>query len=131
MSLFNGLIPLTNRLSRRPAPTDDERFIVPVYDIKESDDAYGLEVALPGVSRDGLDLQVDKDELVVTGRRRWRTPKDWSEIFRETDDATYRLRVELNDSVNVDKINAELEQGILRVTLPKADAVRPRRIDVN
>jgi len=132
MSLFRDLIPFrTAPLSRRPASTDDESFVLPVYDLKESTDAYGLEILLPAVAKDAVDLQVDHDELVVTARRRWQAPKGWTEVFRETADADYRLRVELDESINVEKINAELEQGVLRVTLPKAEALKPRKIDVS
>lgn len=131
MSLIRELNPFrANPLTRRTATKDDGEFVVPVYDIKESADAYGLEILLPGVVKDAVELQVDQNELVVTARRRWQAPQGWTEVFRETADADYRLRVDLSDAVNVEKINAELEQGVLRVTLPKAEALKPRKITV-
>lgn len=131
MSLIRELNPFrANPLARRTTPKDDGEFVVPVYDIKESADAYGLEILLPGVAKDAVELQVDQNELVVTARRRWQAPKGWTEVFRETADADYRLRVDLSDSVNLERINAELEQGVLRVTLPKAEALKPRKITV-
>ncbi|MGH8019432.1 MAG: Hsp20/alpha crystallin family protein, partial [Opitutaceae bacterium] len=105
-------------------------YAVPAYDIKEADEAYGLEVIVPGVARDAVELNVEQGELVITARRRWKAPEGWSGLFRETADANYRLRLDLNDVVDVEKINAELEQGILRVTLPKAEAVKPRKIAI-
>ncbi len=132
MSLFSELIPTrTNSLARRSADAEDEAFVVPAYDIKESADAYGVEILVPGVTKDALELQVDQSQLVITARRRWEAPKGWNEVFRETRDADYRLRVDLNESVDVEKINAELEQGVLRVTLPKAEALKPRKISVS
>ena len=131
MSLIRELNPFrANPLARRTATKDEGEFVVPVYDIKESADAYGLEILLPGVVKDAVELQVDQNELVVTARRRWQAPNGWTEVFRETADADYRLRVDLSDAVNVEKINAELEQGVLRVTLPKAEALKPRKITV-
>jgi len=132
MSLFREMIPFrTAPLARRTGAQEEESFVIPAYDIKESGDAYGLEILLPAVAKDAVELQVDQNELVITARRRWQAPKGWTEVFRETADADYRLRVDLNESVNVEKINAELEQGVLRVTLPKAEALKPRKIDVN
>lgn len=134
MSLFSELIPLRGlRPSRQNnGAADEERFVVPAYEFKQAGDAYGLEVLVPGVAKDAVEIQIDQGELVVTARRRWKAPEGWTELFRETvADAGYRLRVDLNDSVDVDKINAELEHGVLRVTLPKAEALKPRKIDVN
>lgn len=133
MSLFNELIPFRgSRATRRNGTVEDEQFVVPAYELKQAGDAYGLEVLVPGVTKDAVEIQIDQGELVVTARRRWKAPEGWTEVFRETAaDADYRLRVDLNESVDLDKINAELEHGVLRVTLPKAEALKPRRIDVS
>lgn len=132
MTLFNQLIPFRSfSPARSESATEQETFIAPPYELKESADAYGLEVFVPGVAKDAVELNVDKGELIITARRRWKAPEGWTEIFRETADADYRLRLDLNETVNLERINAELEQGILRVTLPKAEAVRPRKIDIS
>jgi HSP20 family protein len=131
MSLFSELIPSRSTYpARRNGASEDERFVVPAYAFKQTGDAYGIEVFVPGVAKDAVEIQIDQGELVVTARRRWKAPEGWTEVFRESADADYRLRVDLNDSVDVDKINAELEHGVLRVTLPKAEALKPRKIDI-
>jgi HSP20 family molecular chaperone IbpA len=133
MSLFNQLTPLRSHVPVARANgdvTEQESYVMPPYNIKESDDAYGLEVLIPGVAKDAVELNVKQDELIVTARRRWKAPEGWSELFRETEDADYRLRFDLNAVVDVDKINAELEQGVLRITMPKAEAVKPRKISI-
>jgi HSP20 family molecular chaperone IbpA len=132
MSLFNELIPFRSAaVARRRAAQEDENFVVPAYEFKQAGDAYGLELFVPGVAKDAVEIAIDQGELVITARRRWKAPEGWTEVFRETADADYRLRVDLNESVNVDKINAELEHGVLRVTLPKAEALKPRKIAVS
>jgi HSP20 family molecular chaperone IbpA len=131
MSLFRELIPSRFAPSRPNGIAPSERFVVPAYDFKQAGDAYGLEVFVPGVSKDAIEIQVEQGELVITARRRWKAPEGWTELFRETADVDYRLRVELNDSVDADKINAELENGVLRVTLPKSEALKPRKIDIS
>ncbi|RME66864.1 MAG: Hsp20/alpha crystallin family protein [Verrucomicrobia bacterium] len=130
MALFKDLVPFRSAVPANRAEGEEERYIVPAYDLKEAHDAYGLEVDLPGVAKDDVNLEVEQDQLVITARRKWTAPKDWKEVFRETPAAHYRLRLDLNESVNVDGINAELCNGVLRVTLPKAEAIKPRRIEI-
>lgn len=133
MSFFSQIMPFQSvRPATRTTDSNGEReYVVPAYEVKESPDAFGLEVFMPGVGKDAIEISLDQGELVVTGSRSWKSPDGWTEIFRESSLFDYRLRLDLNDAVNVDKINAELEQGVLRLTLPKAEALKPRRIDVN
>lgn len=133
MSLFNNILPSNQntRSERRNGGGEGEPFLTPAYELKQNGDNYGLEIFVPGVAKDAVEIQVDQGELVVTARRRWKAPEGWTEVFRETADADYRLRVDLNDAVDVDKINAELEHGVLRVTLPKAEALKPRKIGIS
>lgn len=131
MSLFDQLIPSRGNRAQNSNGTESERFVAPAYDLKEAGEAYGLEVFVPGVAKDAVEISVDQGELAVTARRRWKAPESWTEIFRETPAADYRLRIDLNEAVNVDAISAELEAGVLRVTLPKAEAFKPRKIDVS
>jgi HSP20 family molecular chaperone IbpA len=98
--------------------------------LTESDDAFALTVQLPGVARDGLDVTVEQDVLRVVGRRAWTPPAGWSALHRETSDAPFALAVALGQTVAADRIAAELRDGVLRLSLPKAEAVRPRRIAV-
>ena len=131
MSLFDQLIPSRANRVQNSNGTETENFVAPAYDLREAGDAYGLEVFVPGVGKDAVEISVDQGELVVTARRRWKSPEGWAEVFRETAAADYRLRLDLNEAVNVDTISAELEAGVLRVTLPKVEAFKPRRIDVS
>lgn len=133
MSLFNQLIPFQSlRPVRRNGGSDDEqKYVIPAYRVREANDAFGLEVFVPGVVKKGVELEVEQDQLVITARRDWKAPEGWSEVFRETPAEDYRLRLNLSESVAVDKINAELEQGVLRVTLPKAEELKPRKIEIH
>lgn len=132
MALFNQLIPFRSyRPARANGKDDDTVYVTPAHEVKEANDAYGLEVFLPGVARDAVEIGIDQGALVVTARRHWKAPDGWTEVFRETSDADYRLNLDLNEAVDVDKINAVLEDGVLQVTLPKAEALKPRKIAVN
>lgn len=136
MTLFNQLVPrLSRAISRREdnnsTSTEPEFTLKPVYELKENTDAWGLTVHLPGVAKDGLELSAEDGLLTIRGRRSWQKPEGWTSLYRETADAPYALTLEHDNSVDVEKIHAELKDGVLRVSLPKAEAVKPRKIAVN
>lgn len=136
MTLFNQLVPrLSRAIARREensnASTEPEFTLKPVYELKENAEAWGLTVYLPGVAKDGLELSAEDGVLTIRGRRAWQKPEGWTQLYRETVDAPYALSLEHDNSVDVEKIHAELKDGVLRVALPKAEAVKPRKITVN
>lgn len=136
MTLFNQIVPrLSRALSRHDesgqTSTEPEFTLKPVYELKENAEAWGLTVQLPGVAKDGLELSAEDGVLSIRGRRVWQKPEGWTQLYRETVDAPYALALEHDNSVDVDKIHAELKDGVLRVSLPKAEAVKPRKIAVN
>lgn len=136
MTLFNQLVPrLSRAIARREensnASTEPEFTLKPVYELKENAEAWGLTVYLPSVAKDGLELSAEDGVLTIRGRRAWQKPEGWTQLYRETVDAPYALSLEHDNSVDVEKIHAELKDGVLRVALPKAEAVKPRKITVN
>lgn len=137
MTLFNQLVPrLSRAISRRDnndtsVASDSEFTIKPLYELKETDEAWGLTVHLPGVAKDGLEISVEENVLSIRGRRAWAKPEGWTQLYRESVDAPFALALEHDNSVDVEKIHAELKDGVLRVSLPKAEAVKPRKIAVN
>lgn len=136
MTLLNTLIP---SLSRSPASqsTDRQRpgelgqTIKPAYEIKETPDAFGVTVFLPGVSKDGLDLTAEEGHLRIIGRRSWKQPEGWTSLYRETADAAFELVLSHENAIDIDKVAAELRDGVLRVSLPKHEALKPRKIAIN
>lgn len=131
MSLLNQLIPFRGYRPVRTNGEDNTVYVTPAHELKTAEDAYGLEVFVPGVARDAVEIETDQGTLVITARRRWKAPEGWTEVFRETPEADYRLNLDLNEVVDVDKITAVLEDGVLRVTLPKAEALKPRKIAIS
>ncbi len=131
MSLFNSLIP---SLSRSPGDDDsatDVPTVRPAYEIKETADAWGVTVSLPGVTKDGLEITAEEGQIRITGRRAWKQPESWTSLYRETADAPFELLLANEGTVDVDKIAAELRDGVLRVSLPKHEALKPRKIAVS
>jgi len=135
MSLFNQIVPSLARTLGRHEESEGgnsaEFTVKPVYEINETPEAWGLTVQLPGVARDGLDLTVEENVVTLRGRRTWKQPAGWTSLYRESVDAPYELVLEHGNVVDLDKIHAELKDGVLRVSLPKTEAVKPRKIAVN
>jgi len=137
MNLFNQIVPrLSRSVGRRDqdgggTAAESEFTVKPAYEVKETAEAFGLTVHLPGVDRDGLDLTAEEGLLTVRGRRGWKAPEGWTAVYRESVDAPYELTLEHDNTVDVEKIHAELKDGVLRISLPKAEAVKPRKIAIN
>ncbi len=103
----------------------------PQYDVSENEDAFSVRVSLPGVSRDGVDISLEDDTLTVVGTRTNDVPEGWRPLRRELETGDYRLSLRLNVPVNEAKIKAHVADGVLDLSLPKADEVKPRKIKVS
>lgn len=134
MSLFDTLIPALTRTPVRQensATSDLGPTLKPAYEVKENADGYNLVVYLPGVTKDGLELTAENGQVTVVGKRSWKQPEGWTALYRESADAAFYLVLTHENAIDADKIAAELNDGVLRVTLPKSEAVKPRKIAVN
>ena len=106
-----------------------EQFIAPVATVLENTDGYILEVEMPGVGKESLEMWVENNELTILGRRS--TPSvEGTPIHRESRSENFRRSFELDPSIDAGKISAKIEQGVVTLTLPKAEQVKPRKIAV-
>lgn len=103
----------------------------PAYDVSENADDFNVRVNLPGVSREGVDISIEDEVLHITGTRTKVIAEGWRPLRRELPDSDFRLDLRLNVAVNEAKIKAKVADGILDLTLPKADEVKPRKIKVS
>ncbi len=134
MSLFQSLIPSLTRTPALPAnggANESGPIVKPAYEIKEADDAYELTVYLPGVNKDGLEITAEEGQLRITGRNAWKQPEGWTALHRESADVPYELVLTHDNALDADKIAAEIRDGVLRVSLPKQEALKPRKIAVS
>jgi HSP20 family protein len=120
-------------LTRENRDTDraqTEQFIAPSASVIEAGDGYTLELEMPGVTKAGLDISVENNELTIIGRRS--LPKiEGTLIHHESRPENFRRTFELDPSIDGDKISAKIEQGLMTLTLPKAEHVKPRKITVS
>lgn len=105
----------------------------PPIDIYETTDGLVLYADLPGVSADGLDLQVQDNRLALFGRvtRKPTEVNDAEVVHQEYKIGDYLRSFILSDEVDHDRITARLNNGVLRVELPRAKRTEPRRIEVS
>jgi HSP20 family protein len=118
------------RENRNADQQRSEQFITPVASVVEGGDAYMLNVEMPGVNKEGLEISVENNELTIIGRRS--LPQiEATLIHRESRPENFRRAFELDPSIDMSKISARMDQGVLTLTLPKAEQVKPRKIAVS
>jgi HSP20 family protein len=122
-----------NTLTRENRAADRaqaDQFSAPPASVIEAGDGYTLEIEMPGVTKDGLDISVENNELTIIGRRSLPTVQG-TLIHHESRPENFRRTFELDPSIDADKISAKIEQGLVTLTLPKAEHVKPRKISVS
>jgi HSP20 family protein len=122
-----------NTLTREHRDADRaqaEQFVMPPASVTDTADGYMLEIEMPGVKKDGLDISVENHELTIIGRRSVAVAEG-TPIHRESRPENFRRTFELDPSIDANKINAKIEQGLMTLTLPKAEHVKPRKIKVS
>jgi HSP20 family protein len=125
---MNANIQKESRPSKeRPA---SESFISPEVNIFENQDGYVLEAEMPGVSKEGLHITLEGTEMTLAGHRQSELLPG-SALFRESRELDFRRVFELDPAIDTNKISAKVEQGVLTLTLPKSESVKPRKIAVN
>lgn len=125
-------IPSQPQKEQPMVPNEDNRpvaYVTPLADIESTDDGHVIRAEMPGVEKSALEITVDNGELVILGRRK---PTDFTAelIYREIRPHDFRCVYELDPSIDTTKVSAKIDDGVLTVTLPKAETVKPRKISV-
>jgi HSP20 family molecular chaperone IbpA len=118
-------------LQKKEESTVSARTFLPTTDIYETDQALTLVMEMPGVDKGDLDISIEDDVLSVFGRIDFSKYEKLQPVYTEYNIGHYRRRFSLSPSrVDRDKIRAEMRDGVLTLTLPKAEQAKPRRIAV-
>ena len=118
------------RENRKSDQQRSEQFMTPIASVIEGGDVYMLNVEMPGVNKEGLEISVENNELTIIGRRSL-AQIEGTLIHRESRPENFRRVFELDPSIDMSKISARIDQGVLALTLPKAEQVKPRKITVS
>jgi HSP20 family protein len=107
----------------------DLGFVIPPANISAGENEYLVELEMPGVDQAGVEVTVEGDELTIIGRRKSEAANGQL-CYCESTQADYRRVFEIGPDVDTSKIGAEMNQGVLRLRLPKSERAKPKRIEV-
>lgn len=111
------------------APAVIAEHVVPRADVVDTPEAYQLIVEMPGVTREALSIQLENDTLELRGTRT-APPADRVLVNGRGSDRPFVRRFAIGNDIDRNGIQARLENGLLTVTLPRREEVKPRRIEV-
>jgi HSP20 family protein len=103
---------------------------VPRVDIYETKEALFLIADMPGVDEKSVDVELEKNILTIAGRVNIDEAKDKSIVYSEYEIGDYERTFTLSDEVDREKIFATVKNGVLRLELPKAEKVKPKKIAI-
>lgn len=113
-------------------PSGDFGRFTPPADLYETDEAYNVEMELPGFSRDDVSVTIEQGMLTIAGRRaREESDEDENYHLRERSVGRFSRSFSLPASIEADEVEARFDEGLLKVTLPKAEEARTRKIEVD
>ncbi len=115
---------LQEQQKRRPV------VVTPPVDIYELEDGVVLFADMPGVPKENLDVQIDKNVLTIKGEIGDIVPKDITPLYVEFNGKAYERAFTLGPDVDVSKIEASMNAGVLKIFLPKSEEVKPKKIEV-
>lgn len=103
----------------------------PPVDICEDADGITLVADMPGVSRDRLTIQVDKDTLSIEGEAKIDMPEGMKPLYADIRSTRYRRSFALSSELDADSIDASLKDGVLSLRIHKRPESRPRKIEIS
>ena len=109
---------------------ENEPALQPPVDIFEDADGITLLADLPGVSRDRLNIQVDKDTLVIEGAAKIDVPEGIKPLYADVRSTRYRRSFAVSSELETESINASLKDGVLTLRIHKRPESRLRKIEV-
>lgn len=128
---MNNAVQTSSSEARTPAlPQRQQPHVVPPVDVFENEHSITLLADLPGVAREQLQVRIDGDSLVLEATASTNGPQDLQLVYGEAQCPSYRRQFTLSRELDATRIEAQLRDGVLRLTIPKAEEARPRRIEV-
>lgn len=121
---------VTQDQNRRGRQAEQSRpYVIPPANITAGQNEYVVELEMPGVRKEDIDITTQGGELIIVGRRRADLP-DGELCYCESALADYRRTFEIGPDIDTSKITAEMQQGVLRLRLAKSERAKPRKIQI-
>jgi len=109
----------------------DEPVIKPLVAVYENENDYFLSVNLPGVKKENIQLKIEDNNLIIAGKIDTAETEKRKYLFAEMPIASYYRKFNLADTIDSAKVEANYENGVLLVKLPKTESIKPRVISIN
>ena len=119
---------VAKREERRPEVTGKLATVIPSVDIYENNDELLLHADMPGVTKEDMTINLENGKLSIAGIRRLKS--EGTPQFVEFGAVEFRRTFSVPQGIDTSKVNAELKEGVLRLHLPKTDAVKPKHIEI-
>ena len=113
----------------RPSETAGGSFN-PALDVYETNEGFHVEIALPGIKPDQLDITVQENVLTISGELKQDQREGRNYHRAERRHGSFSRSISFPTQVNLEKINASYEYGILKIDVPKAEEVKPRKVQI-
>jgi HSP20 family protein len=118
-------------VEKKQESTVPARAFVPVTDIFETDQSLTVVLEMPGVRRESVNVELADGILTIEGRIDFDKYEGLQPVYTEYNIGHYARSFELSRDIQHDRISAELKDGVMTVTLPKAEKAKPRKIKVS
>lgn len=102
--------------------------ISPAVDIYENEDEILLYADMPGATKEGISVNIDNGTMVLSGMRKLET--SGAVTWEEFSDVQYRRTFSVPQTIDIDKVDAQVKDGVLKLHLPKSEAAKPKRIEI-
>jgi HSP20 family molecular chaperone IbpA len=123
---------MVKRQETTPSKREDTRslgrVLNPAVDIFESEEKITLLADMPGVTKDGLDINLEKGVLTLNGEVS--IERRGKPLLREFPVANYYRQFKISEHIDADKTTAELNDGVLTLEIPKAESAKPKKIEI-
>jgi HSP20 family molecular chaperone IbpA len=111
--------------------TKQQPALRPDVDVHENDHFIKLYAELPGVNQDDLSMTIDKNNLLIEATATIDAPTEMKVVYSEFQVANFKRSFSLSNELDTDNVEARLANGILELTIPKKEIIKPRKIEVN
>lgn len=128
--LFRDLDRLTQQLWGNPVGTATRPAVMPM-DVWREGDTFHVELDLPGINPDSIDVAVDQGVLIVRAERPYAGDEGHDWVTAERPHGVFSRQLFLGDQLDTEHIGADYTDGVLRLTVPVAEASKPRKIAIS
>ncbi|HTY37931.1 MAG TPA: Hsp20/alpha crystallin family protein [Bacteroidota bacterium] len=118
----------SSALAKRPEPLEPP--MTPVADIYETADAFVIKLDMPGAEKESISVTIEPGMLAVKGKAESHKLINGQLVFSEIGRRIYERRFNLGEGVDGSKVEAQFENGVLGITIPKADILKAREINI-